>query len=178
MLYGLAWNVAEAQKVRQEGVMRAMKEQSSSENDRADSACGGGIIDAHETASRFLFDSHFRNDGDAHSGADHAEKAAELAALKNNLWMQAGSIARRDGGIAEAVAVAQEKKGLGAQVLESKRATLGEFVADGQRGKEALREQRKAFEFVAANRQREYGEVHFAGAQLVEQDRRNLFHHP
>jgi hypothetical protein len=48
-----------------------------------------------------------------------------LAALKNNLRVEASAIARRDSGIAETVAIAQEQKRLGAQVFERERAALG-----------------------------------------------------
>jgi hypothetical protein len=75
------------------------------------------IVDPHKAAARFLVDGHFRNDRNTHARTDHAEQAAELATLKNNLRMQACAITCRDRGIAEAVPIAQEKKRLGAQVF-------------------------------------------------------------
>jgi hypothetical protein len=46
-----------------------------------------------------------------------------------------------------------------------------------QRSKEALGEQRKRFEFVAPDGQGEYGEIDFAAADLIEEDRCDLFNH-
>ena len=100
-------------------------QRASAEDDGADRARGGGIVNAHEAAPRLFIDRHFRNDGNAHAGAHHTQKAAELAALKNNLRVQTGAIARRNGCIAEAVAIAQEQKGLGAQVFQRKGAAGG-----------------------------------------------------
>ena len=131
-------------------------ERTPAEDDGSDRARGCRIVDTNKAASRFFVDGHFRHDGDAHAGSHHAEEAAELAALKYNLRVEAGTVARRDGGIAEAVAVAQKQKGLGAKVFERERPALGEFVAWRQRGEEALREQRKCFEFVAADGESEY----------------------
>jgi hypothetical protein len=100
-------------------------QRASAEDDCADRACRGGIVNAHEAAPRLFLNGHFRNDGNPHASAHHAQKAAELAALKNNLRVQTGPIARRNGCIAEAVAIAQEQKGLGAQVFQRKRAARG-----------------------------------------------------
>ena len=100
-------------------------QRTAAEDDGADRACGNGIVNAHEAAPRLFVDGHFRNDGDAHTRSHHAEKAAELAALKNNLRVQAGSVARCDGRIAEAVAIAQQQKGLGAQVFQREGAARG-----------------------------------------------------
>jgi len=66
----------------------------------ADRARGGGI-NTHETAARFVLDSHFRNPGNAHSVSHQTQKAAELAAFENNLLLQAGAIAGGDSVIAE-----------------------------------------------------------------------------
>src|SRR4029077_16648447 len=52
-----------------------------------------------------------------------------------------------------------------------------ERVLFGQHGKQALRKQRKGVEFVATDGQREDGDVDDAGAQAIEQDRRDFFHH-
>lgn len=106
-------------------------ERASAENEGADGARGGGIVESHKAAARFFLDGHLRNDGDSHAGSHHTKKAAELAALKNNLRVEAGAVARRDGGIAETVAIAEQKKGLRAQVFERQRASLCQFVARG-----------------------------------------------
>lgn len=93
-------------------------QRASAEDDGADRACRGGVVNAHEATPRLFVDGHFRNDRDAHAGAHHAEQAAELAALRNNLPVQTCAVARRDGGIAETVAIAQQQEGLGAQVFQ------------------------------------------------------------
>jgi len=160
--------------VRKKRVMGA-RERTSAKNYGADRACRGGIVNAGESAPGLLVDRHFRNDGDAHSRSHHAEKAAELAALKNNLRMEAGAVARRDGGVAEAVAVAKQQKGLGAEVFQRESAALGQFVVPRQRGKERLREQRERFEFMAANGQSEDGQIDFAGTQEIEEGWRDFF---
>jgi hypothetical protein len=79
------------------------------------------IGDADIAAKKLLLDSHFRNDGNAHACADHAEQAAELAAFENNLRMETRAVTGSNGGIAETVAVAQEQERLGAEVFERKR---------------------------------------------------------
>ena len=100
----------------QERVMRA-RERASPKHDGADGTLSGGILNANIAATRFLLDRHFRNDGNAHSRSHHAEKAAELAALKNNLRMKAGAIAGGYGVIAEAMAVAEQEERLGAKLF-------------------------------------------------------------
>jgi hypothetical protein len=52
----------------------------------------------------------------------------------------------------------------------------GEFVALRERGEEALGEQWRGFEFVAANGKREDSDVNRAGTETFKQDRRNFFH--
>src|SRR5579864_2202022 len=103
--------------------MRA-RERTSSENGRPDGTRSCGIADTHEAAPRFFLDGHFGNDGNAHAGSYHAEQAAELATFKNNLRVKACPVARRNGGIAKAVAITQKQKWLGAQVFERERAAL------------------------------------------------------
>ena len=80
-------------------------ERPAAEDNRADGAGSLLIRDVHVTAWRFSFDGHFRNDGDAHSRADHAEQAAELTAFKNNLRVKTRAVAGRDNGVSEAMAI-------------------------------------------------------------------------
>ena len=87
----------------------------------ADGANGLVIGDADIAAWRFFLDGHLRNDGNAHARADHAEETAELSAFKNDLRMEACAVAGSNGGIAETVAVAQEKERFGAKVFEINR---------------------------------------------------------
>jgi hypothetical protein len=100
-------------------------------------------------ASRILLDGHFRNYGDAHSGAYHADETTELATFKDNLGMKVGAIASGDGSLAKAVAVAEQQEWFAAEVLQGKGAALSELVVPRKRGEEALSEQRGGFEFVA-----------------------------
>ncbi len=96
-------------------------ERTAAKDNGADGANGLVIGDADVAAWRFFLDGHFGNDGNAHAGADHAEKTAELAAFKNDLRMEARAIAGRNSSIAETVAVAQEQERFGAKVFERKR---------------------------------------------------------
>src|ERR1700687_3166465 len=159
----------------EEGVVRT-GERAAAEDNRADGAGGWFVGDVYVTARRILFDGHFRNDGDTHAGADHAEKTAELAAFKNNLGMKARTIAGGDGGVAKAVAIAQQQEGFGAEVFQEERAALGGFAIFGERGEEALGEQRDGFEFVAADGKREDGDVNGARTETVQKDRCDFFH--
>src|SRR5260370_1406678 len=103
-------------------------ERATAENDCADGANGLLIGDADIAALKFFFDGHFGNDGNAHARANHAEKTAELAAFKNDLGMEPRAVAGSNGGISEAVAVAQQQEGFGANLFEGKRRAGGEFV--------------------------------------------------
>ena len=87
---------------------------------------------------RLFLDRHFGNDGNAHTRADHAEKAAELAAFEKNLRMETRADAGGNGGIAETVAVAQEQERLGSKIFEGKRRARLELVFLGDRGEEPL----------------------------------------
>src|SRR4029077_10310293 len=113
-------------------------------------------------------------DGNAHARANHAEQAAELATFENDLRMETRAIAGGNGGIAETVAVAQEQEGFGAEILERKRRARVELVLLGESGEEPLGQKRKSFEFVAADGQRQDGDVDGAGSKTVEKDWRNF----
>ena len=141
------------------------------EDGGADGAGGVGIGDAHVATAGSFVDGHFGDDRNTHAGADHAEQTAELAAFENNLRLKAGTVAGGDGGVAEAVAIAEEEEGFGAEVFESEGAARGEFVFFGEGGEEPLGEQRKGFEFVAANGKRKNGDVDGAGAEPLEKYR-------
>ena len=100
----------------EEGVM-GPGERATAQDDRADGADSLFVGDGHVTARWILFNSHFWNDGNAHARTDHAEQATELAAFENNLGMEARTIAGGDGGIAKAVAVAEQQERFGAKVF-------------------------------------------------------------
>jgi len=160
--------------VRQESMVQA-RERAAAEDDGADGAGGFVVGDADVAAAGIFLDGHLGNDGNAHSCADHAEDAAELAALKNDLWMEASAVTGGHGGVAKAVAVAQKKERLLAKILEGERTAARERVSPGKRGKEAFGEEREGFELVAADGQRQNGHVDGAGAQAIEQHRRDFF---
>ena len=113
-------------------------ERTATKDNGADGANSLVIGDADVSASRFFLDGHFGNDGKAHARADHAEKAAELAAFENDLRMEPRAVAGGNGGIAEAMAVAQEQERFGAKILEGNRPARIEFVFLGERCEEPL----------------------------------------
>ena len=89
----------------QKGAVRASK-RAAAENDGANRTNSLFIDDADVAALRFFVDGHFGNNGNAHACANHAEKAAELAAFENDLRMESRAVTGGNGGIAETVAVA------------------------------------------------------------------------
>ena len=135
----------------EEGVVEA-GEGAAAKDDGADGAGGFVVGDAHLAAARIFLDGHFGDDRNAHSGANHAEDAAELATLENDLRIEAGTIARGYRGVAKAVTIAQQQERLLAEILERKRTAAGERVLSWKRGEEAFGEEWKGVELVAANR--------------------------
>ena len=123
--------------MRKEGAVRT-GERAAAKEDGADGANRLVIRNADVSAWRFFLDGHFGNDGKAHARADHAEKAAELAAFENDLRMETRAVAGGNGGIAETMAVAQEQERFGAKIFEGKRPARIEFVFLGERCEEPL----------------------------------------
>jgi hypothetical protein len=93
--------------MREKGLMRA-GQRATAEDDRADGAGRMLIRDMDVTARRFPFDSHFRNDRDAHACTHHAEQTTELAAFENDLGMKARAVAGGNGRVPEAMTVTQQ----------------------------------------------------------------------
>ena len=153
------------------------RERAAAQDCGADNARGLVVGDAHVAAARRFLDGHFRDDGYTHAGADHAENAAELAALENDLRIQTGAVAGGNGGVAEAVAVAQEQEWLFAKIFEVQGTASGESVLFRKRGEEAFGKKREGIELVAADGQGENGDIDGAGAKTVEQHRSNFFDH-
>jgi hypothetical protein len=151
-------------------------QRATSKDDRTNGTGSLFVSDARVAALRFSFDSHFRNDGNAHACTDHAEKAAELSAFKNNLWVKTRAVACGNSRIAEAMAVAQQQERLGAQVFQRECAAFGEFVIFGERGEQTLRKQRSGLEFVAADGECEDGDVDGAPTETIEKNGRDFFH--
>src|SRR5256885_16904057 len=73
-------------------------ERAAAKEDGADGANRLVIRNADVSAWRFFLDGHFGNDGNAHARADHAEKAAELAAFENDLRVETRAVAGGNGG--------------------------------------------------------------------------------
>ena len=170
----LRTNGSTGEKMGEEGLVCPC-ERSTSKHDRANSAHSLIIGDMDVMASRILLDGHFRNYGDTHSGAYHAYETAELAAFKNNLGKQVSAIASGDGGLAKAVAIAEQEEWFGAEVLQGKRAALSESVVPREGGEEALSEQRGGFEFVAPDGKSQDGHVNRTRAKPVKKNRGNFF---
>ena len=149
-------------------------EGTAAKDDGADGAGGLGIGNGHVTAVRAFFDGHGGNDGDAHARADHAEKAAELAALEDDLGLEPRAVASGYGRVAKTMAVAEQEERLGAEIFQGERAAGGQAVLFGQGGEETLGEKRKRLELVATDRKGEDGDVDGRGAQAFEKDRGNI----
>lgn len=150
-------------------------EEAATEYGGADSSAGACIGNAYVTAARVFLDGHFRNDGDAHAGADHIQQAGELTALENDLGIDASAAAGGHGRVAKTVAIAQKQEGIDAEIGEGKRTARGELVTRRERGEEALGEQGSGFEFAASHGQSENGEIQSTGAKALEENGRNFF---
>src|SRR2546427_7749071 len=90
-------------------------ERAAAKEDGADGANRLVIRNADVSAWRFFLDGHFGNDGNAHARADHAEKAAELAAFENDLRGETRAVAGGNGGMPEKMAVPQGAGRVGAK---------------------------------------------------------------
>src|SRR5258706_15203554 len=89
-------------------------ERTAAKDDSADCANGLFIGDADVAALSLFLDGHFRNDGNAHSRADHTEKTAELSAFENDLRIETRAVAGGNRGNAEKRTVGQEDERCGA----------------------------------------------------------------
>jgi hypothetical protein len=143
-------------------------ERAAAENYGGNRAYGLGVGDADEAAGPGFVHSHFGDERDAHARADHGKKAGKVPAFEDDAWIEARAVAGGNGGIAEAVTVAKEKKWITAKIRELQRGAPGQLVSFGQRGVEALGEERVGVKFVAADRESEDGEIHGAGAEAIE----------
>ena len=151
-------------------------ERAAAQADGANGADGVLVGEADVGAGRFIVDGHFRNDGNAEAGGDHAEQAAELAAFEGDLRMQARAIAGGEGVFAEAVAVAKKEEGFRAKILQGKATLARELVRFRKSGEERFREDGKGFKFVAANGQSQQREIDGCGAKAVQKHRSDFFH--
>jgi len=143
-------------------------------DDCADGASGFGIGNGNVAAAGLFVDGHFGNQRDAHSGAYHTEQTGKLSAFENDLRVDTRAIAGSDCVFAETMSIAKQDEGFLADVLKGNGATACQFMFWRKDGKEGFGEEREGFEFVAANRKRENGDVDGAGAEAVEKDWRNF----
>src|SRR5712671_5070469 len=126
-------------------------ERTSAEDDSADGSCGLTIRNANVTAGLALVYGHLGDDGDAHTGAHHAEDAAELAALENNLGIEPGAIACGDGRVPETMSIAEKKERLGTEILERERIMATQFVLLGESREKMLGEEWEDFKLVPSD---------------------------
>ncbi len=98
-----------------------------------------------------------------------------MAALENDAGVEAGTVAGCDGGVAEAVAVAEKEEWIAAEIGELQCGVARELVFFRERGEEAFGEERVGFEFVAANWKGQDGEVDGASAESIEENRGDFF---
>jgi len=70
------------------------------------------------TALRFPFDGHFRNDGNPHTGADHALSRLLNWPLSKMTWDEARASQAANGRVSEAMAVTQQQERFGAEVSQ------------------------------------------------------------
>jgi hypothetical protein len=154
---------------------RAAVQGAAAEDCGGDGALGLGVGDADETAGLGFVHGHFGDEGDAHAGTDHGEKTGEMAAFEDNARVEAGAVAGGDGGIAEAVAVAEKEEWIAAEIGELQRGAAGELVCFRQGGVEAFGEERVGVEFVAADGEGEDGKIDGAGAKAIEENRSDFF---
>src|SRR6266704_3485130 len=94
---------------------------SSAEHDSTDGSLGLTVRNANVSTRLPLVYGHLGDNGDSHTGAHHAENAAELATLKNNLRIEARAITCGDGGVPEAVSIPEKKERFSAEILERER---------------------------------------------------------
>src|SRR5713226_6083534 len=123
--------------VGEEGAGAAV-ERAAAEDYGGDGAFGLRVGDADEAAGFGFVDGHFGDERDAHAGTDHGEKAGEMAAFEDHAGVEASAVAGGDGGIAEAVTVAEKKKWIAAEIGELQCGAAGELVSFRQRGVQAL----------------------------------------
>ncbi len=147
------------------------------ENDRADGASRFRVRDGNVAAAGLFVDGHFRNQRDAYSGAYHTQQTGKLSAFENDLWVDAGTIAGSDGVFAETMPIAKQEEGFLADVFKGYGATACQFVFWRKDGEEGFGEEGEGFEFVAADRECEDGDVNGAGAEAIEKDGRNFFYY-
>ena len=116
--------------VGEEGAGAAV-EGAAAEDYGGDGALGLGVGDADEAAGAGFVHGHFGDERDTHAGADHGQETGKMAAFEDNVGVETGAVAGGDGGIAEAVAIAEKEEWISAEIGELQRGTAGELVGFG-----------------------------------------------
>jgi hypothetical protein len=140
-------------------------EGASAEGERADGAGGCRVGDFDEADRRAAIDGHGGNERDSDARTDQTEQAGKLSAFEDDLRRDASAVAGGDGVFTEAVAIAEEEKGILAKIAKGDGGAAGEAMFLGEGGEKRFGEQRKRFEFMAANGQSENGDIDGAGAE-------------
>ena len=97
-----------------------------------------------------------------------------MAAFENHLWVNAYAVACGNGVFAKAVAIAEEKERLFADVFQRNGPAPRELVLLREYSEKRLGKKRNGFEFVAANGKGEDRNIHGAGAEAIQKDRRDF----
>ena len=140
-----------------------------------DGAGGFGVGEADVAAAGVAVDGHFWDQGDADAGGDHAEEAAELAALEGDVGSDAGVSAGAEAEIAEAVAVAEHDERFPAQIFESESRSEGARVVFFQGGEERFGADGEEFEIFVVERESKDRDVDGEVAEAFDQDGRGFF---
>src|SRR5712692_5608395 len=107
----------------EKSILRAAQ-RSSVQGDRPDGSRGSLVPERNEAAATPLLKGHRRDNRHSQTRTHHAQNAAELAAFKNDLWLQPGAFARRHGRFAEAMTVTQQEKRIVVQISKKNGAAL------------------------------------------------------
>ena len=145
-------------------------ERAATETDGTDGADSVFVGQADVCAVGFFVGGHLGHDRNTHAGSHHAEQAAELAAFKHNLRMEARAIAGRQSIFAKAVAVSQEEEGLRTEVSQGESRQPREAVIFGNGSEQGFREYRKRLELLAADGKSEKGEIYGRGANAFKEN--------
>ena len=150
-------------------------EGASTEKNRADRASGLRVVDARTKRQGADLSTAISGTMETPRCAPTMARRLEKCPLSKTMrgWRRARSQAAIEV-LRKQCPSRRRRKGIEAQISETKRGSTSELVLFGERGEEAFRKQGERFEVVAANGQRQNGEVYGAGAEAVEQNGSDL----
>jgi hypothetical protein len=157
-----------------EGLLDAI-ETAATENCGDDGARGLRIAEAHVAAGDVAVDGHFGDEGDADTGRNHSQKAAELSAFKSNAGRDAGARAGINTKIPEAVAVAQHDERLAAEIFEGERFCGGARMVFSQRRKQRLGSDAQQLQILVAQGERKNRDIDREVTQTFYEDGSRFF---